>query len=58
MGKVTRIYFLKPKEIITIKWLRNLKSKIKKIDKLIEKGYYGYSLMNYEAGYLFEKTLN
>ena len=25
---------------------------------LIEKGYYGYSLMNYEAGYLFEKTLN
>ena len=25
--------------------------------KLIKKGLFGYSLMNYEAGYLFEKII-
>ena len=50
--------FLQPKEIVTIKSLRNLDVKLTQIDNLIDKGYFGYSLLNYEAGYLFEKTLN
>ncbi len=57
-GKSDSYLFLKPKEIITIKSLRNIDEKLTKIDKSIEKGLYGYSLINYEAGYLFEKTLN
>ncbi len=57
-GKSDSYLFIKPKEIVTIKSLRNLDKKLKRIDELIEKGFYGYSLMNYEAGYLFEKTLN
>jgi len=57
-GKSDSYLFLKPKEIVVIKSLRNLNQKLERIDELIEKGFYGYSLMNYEAGYLFEKTLN
>ncbi|HMN50424.1 MAG TPA: hypothetical protein PKD67_14870, partial [Ignavibacteriaceae bacterium] len=57
-GRSDSYLFLKPKEIVTIKSLRNLDEKLNKIDDLIAKGYFGYSLMNYEAGYLFEKTLN
>ena len=57
-GKSDSYLFLKPREIITIKSLRNIDEKLTKIDKSIEKGLYGYSLINYEAGYLFEKTLN
>ena len=57
-GKSDSYLFLKPKEIVTIKSLRNLNLKLSQIDNLINKGFYGYSLINYEAGYLFEKTLN
>lgn len=57
-GKSESYLFLKPKEIVTIKSLRNIDKKLTQIDKLIEKGFVGYSLMNYEAGYLFEKSLN
>lgn len=57
-GKSDSYLFLKPEIIVTIKSLRNLDEKLKQIDDLIRKGFYGYSLMNYEAGYLFEKTLN
>jgi len=57
-GKSDSYLFLKPEIIVTIKALSNLDEKLTQIDELIEKGYYGYSLMNYEAGYLFEKTLN
>lgn len=57
-GKSDSYLFLKPKEIVTIKSVRNLDEKLNRIDELISKGYFGYSLMNYEAGYLFEKTLN
>lgn len=57
-GKSDSYLFLKPKEIVTIKSLRNLDEKLNRIDQLIEKGFYGYSLLNYEAGYLFEKSLN
>ncbi len=57
-GKSDSYLFLKPNEIITIKTLRNLDEKLNRIDDLIADGFIGYSLMNYEAGYLFEKTLN
>ncbi|MEO8231371.1 MAG: aminodeoxychorismate synthase component I [Ignavibacteriota bacterium] len=57
-GKSESYLFLKPKEIITIISLRNIDERLSQIDKLIEKGFVGYSLINYEAGYLFEKNLN
>ncbi len=57
-GKSDSYLFLKPKEIITIKSLKSLDGKLNRIDELIEKGLFGYSLMNYESGYLFEKTLD
>lgn len=56
-GKSDSYLFLKPKEIVTIKSLRDLDKKLNRIDDLIAKGFSAYSLMNYEAGYLFEKTL-
>lgn len=57
-GKSDSYLFLKPKEIVTIKSVRNLDEKLNRIDDLIADGLVGYSLMNYEAGYLFEKRLN
>jgi len=57
-GKSDSYLFLKPKEIITIKSLRDLEQKLSQIDNLVNKGIYGYSLINYEAGYLLEKSLN
>lgn len=57
-GKSDSYLFLKPKEIVTIKSTRNLDEKLNRIDDIIADGFVGYSLMNYEAGYLFEKTLN
>lgn len=57
-GKSDSYLFSKPTEIITIKSLRNCDEKLNRIDHLIADGFVGYSLMNYEAGYLFEKTLN
>ena len=57
-GKSDSYLFLRPKEIITIKSLRNLDEKLNRIDELVAEGYFGYSFMNYEAGYLFEKSLN
>lgn len=56
-GNSDSYLFLKPKEIVTIKSLRDLDKKLNRIDDLIAKGFIGYSLMNYEAGYLFEKNL-
>ena len=57
-GKSESYIFLQPKEIISITSTRNLDEKLNRIDELIEKGLFGYSLMNYESGYLFEKTLH
>jgi para-aminobenzoate synthetase/4-amino-4-deoxychorismate lyase len=57
-GKSDSYLLLKPKEIVTIKSPRNLDEKLNLIDYFIAKGFYGYSLLKYEAGYLFEKTLN
>ena len=57
-GKSNSYLFSKPNEIVTIKSLRNLDEKLNRIDDLIADGFIGYSLMSYEAGYLFEKSLN
>jgi para-aminobenzoate synthetase/4-amino-4-deoxychorismate lyase len=57
-GKSDYYFFLKPKEIVTIKSLKNLNEKLNRIDDLIDDGFVGYSLMNYEAGYLFERSLH
>ena len=57
-GKSDSYLFFKPKEIITINSSRNIEQKLIQIDKLINQGLVGYSLINYEAGYLFEKSLN
>lgn len=57
-GKSNSYLFLSPEEKITIKSVRNIDEKLKQVDKFIENGFYGYSLFNYEAGYLFEKSLN
>ncbi len=57
-GKSDSYLFLKPKEIVTIKSLRNLDEKLILIDQLLKRGLAGYALIYYEAGYLFEKKLN
>jgi para-aminobenzoate synthetase/4-amino-4-deoxychorismate lyase len=57
-GKSKSYLFFKPKKVVRIKNLKNLDESLLEVDRLIEKGFVGYSLMNYEAGYLFEKTLN
>src|SRR5574338_1574408 len=57
-GKSKSYLFLKPKEIVTIKSLRNLNKNLNYIDELTSKYEFAYSMMNYEAGYLFEKSLN
>lgn len=56
-GKSKSYLFLKPKEIITIKSINKIDEKLKRVDDFIVDDFVGYSLMNYEAGYLFEKTL-
>lgn len=57
-GKSKSYLFLKPEEIVTIKSGTNLNKKLKYIDELTSKYEFAYSMMNYEAGYLFEKSLN
>lgn len=50
--------FIDPVETVTIKTTRSLEKKLEKIDSLIKEGYSSYSIINYEAGYLFEKKLH
>lgn len=49
--------FIKPFEIISVYKKEDLNYAFKVIHKLIDKGFYGYSLINYEAGFLFEAKL-
>ena len=56
--KATSFLFLKPIEVITIYKKEDLDFSFKLIQKLIDRGYFGYSLINYEAGFLFEKKLD
>lgn len=50
--------FIDPVESVTIKTTRSLEKKLEQIDLLIKEGYSAYSIINYEAGYLFEKKLH
>ena len=49
--------FLKPDEIISVHKKNDLDFAFKHIQKFIDKGYFGYSLIKYEAGFLFEPKL-
>ena len=52
-------YFLtKPLEIVSVYKREDLDYAFKVIHKLIDKGYFGYSLIRYEAGFLFEQKLS
>ncbi len=55
--KAVSYLFLKPVEVITIHKKEDLDFSFKLIHKLISKGYFGYSLIKYEAGFLFEEKL-
>jgi len=55
--KALSFLFLKPTEVITIYKKEDLDFSFKLIQKLIDKGYFGYSLIKYEAGFLFEEKL-
>jgi para-aminobenzoate synthetase/4-amino-4-deoxychorismate lyase len=55
--KAVSYLFLKPIEIITIYKKEDLDFSFKLIKKLIDKGYFGYSLIKYESGFLFEEKL-
>ncbi|MFI5236921.1 MAG: aminodeoxychorismate synthase component I [Ignavibacteriales bacterium] len=55
--KAVSFLFLKPVEIITIYKKEDLDFSFKLINKLIDKGCFGYSLIEYEAGFLFEQKL-
>lgn len=49
--------FTKPTEILTIYGLNDYEPMLKRADKNISKKLFGYAVMNYELGYLFEKRL-
>lgn len=56
-NKSSSYLFVDPVEVITIRSKRNLEKKLKEIDQLIKDGFSAYSILHYEAGYLFEKKL-
>jgi para-aminobenzoate synthetase / 4-amino-4-deoxychorismate lyase len=56
--KAKSYLFIKPVEIISIYTKDDLKRSFELVHKLIDKGYYGYSLINYEAGFLIEDKLS
>ncbi len=51
------IFFSNPVEIISVTGKEDLPLAQRFLDKHFKKGLYGYSLINYEAGYLFEPKL-
>lgn len=55
--KAVSYLFVKPIEVIAIYKKEDLDFSFKLIHKLIDKGYFGYSLIEYEAGFLFEQKL-
>jgi len=56
--KANSYLLVKPIEVISVYKKEDLKFSFKQIQKLIDKGYFGYSLINYEAGFLFEEKLS
>jgi hypothetical protein len=51
------IFFSNPIEIISVMEKKDLQLAQRFLDKHFNKGLCGYSLINYEAGYLFEPRL-
>ncbi|MCJ7554282.1 MAG: aminodeoxychorismate synthase component I [Ignavibacteriaceae bacterium] len=49
--------FLNPFKVINIYSNHNLEKKLQEVDQLNKEGYSSYSIIKYEAGYLFEKKL-
>jgi len=49
--------FLEPVEVITVNKKEDVNNSFKQFDEYLAKGLTGYALINYEAGYLFEKKL-
>ncbi|NWG27819.1 MAG: aminodeoxychorismate synthase component I [Ignavibacteriaceae bacterium] len=56
-GKSRSYLFLNPEQSIIIKSKSELDRKLNQVNECISKGMTGYSLINYEAGYLLEKAL-
>jgi para-aminobenzoate synthetase/4-amino-4-deoxychorismate lyase len=54
---VKSFILISPAEIINVYNQNDLKKALKLSDKLISKNMFGYCMINYEAGYLFEKKL-
>ncbi len=55
--KAVSYLLLRPIEIVSVYKKDDLDYAFKLIQKLIKKNYFGYSLINYEAGFLFEQKL-
>lgn len=56
-GKSSSYLFVDPEESIVLNSRNNIEKKLKEINMLIDEGYSAYAILNYEAGYLFEKKL-
>jgi para-aminobenzoate synthetase / 4-amino-4-deoxychorismate lyase len=56
--KAISYHFLKPFEIISVNKKEELDTAFKIVQKLIDKRYFGYSLINYESGFLFKDKLS
>lgn len=56
--KAQSYLFLNPFESISINKKDDIEPAFIIVQQLIDKGYYGYSLIKYEAGYLFEENLS
>jgi len=55
--KASSYLFIKPVEVFSVYKRLDLDFTFRQIQKLIDNGYFGYSLINYEAGCLFEDKL-
>lgn len=56
--KAISYLFTNPVETISISREEDINFAFKAVQKFIDKNYYGYTLINYEAGFLFEKKLS
>ena len=56
-SKAQSFIYLKPAEIISVYDKSDLGKSLKLVEKYLSKGLTGYSLIEYEAGYLLEKRL-
>ncbi len=57
-NKAVSYLFNKPSEILNIYGVNDFEPMLKRADRNIQKKLFGYAVINYELGYLFEKRLN